>query len=82
MYFRDIAARNEARFLEDFANQTAEALRADILAQVWRNSAILTAKYRQLKLAFVFMACALLPWAVSLATFSLAKQGLHIIVKQ
>ena len=81
IYFRDIASRNEARFLEDYGACSSETLRADLLAQVWRNSVILHNKYRHLKHAFVFMALALCPWAVALVTFTVLKQGLNVVVK-
>ena len=80
IYFRQISGRTEARFVEAYAGQSHEALRADLLSQVWRNSAILTAKYDNLKLASIFMALALPPWMVTLALFSFAKQGLHVTV--
>jgi len=80
IYFRNIAARNEAKFLADYTACTPKALRADLLAQVWRNSEILTGKYVHLKQAFVFMSCALLPWAVALVSFSVAKRGLHMVL--
>ena len=34
IYFRDIAKRNESRFIEDYNNQTVAALKADVLGQV------------------------------------------------
>ncbi len=80
VYFRQIAGRTEARFLEAYVGQSEEALRTDLLTQVWRNSEILAAKYDNLKLAFIFMALALLPWAATLAMFSFAKHGLHVTV--
>ena len=66
IYFRQIASRTEARFVEAYAGQSHEALRMDLLTQVWRNSEILAAKYDNLKLAFIFMALTLLPWAATL----------------
>jgi hypothetical protein len=78
IYFREIAARTEARFLEAYICETPQGFRADLLAQVWRNSEILAAKYDHLKLAFIFMASALLPWAATLAMFSFDKQSLHV----
>ncbi len=80
IYFRQIAAHTEARFIEAYEAQSPETLRRDLLTQVWRNSEILTAKYDSLKRSFIFMAFSLLPWAATLAMFSFAKQGLHIAV--
>ena len=79
-YFRSIAAKNESAYISAYAALTPEQLRSDLLAQVWRNSCILTSKYASLKKAFILMASALLPWAVTIALFAMAKQGLHVAV--
>jgi Family of unknown function (DUF5706) len=49
VYFKDIAARNESKFAEDYQKQSSEALRLDLLSQIWRNSEILTEKFRSRK---------------------------------
>jgi hypothetical protein len=73
VYFKDIAARNESRFVDDYKNQSWEALRLDLLSQIWRNSEILTEKFRYLRFAFVCMAFAAVPWVLSLALFAMER---------
>lgn len=70
VYFREIAKRTEAKFIDDFLAQDETVYVKDVLGQVWRNSQILDQKFNHLKRAFVFMALAVLPWAVSLAIFA------------
>jgi hypothetical protein len=67
VYFRAIATRTEAKFIDDFSAQSEGEYAKDVLGQVWRNSEILVEKFNHLKRAFVFMALAVLPWVVSLA---------------
>jgi pycsar effector protein len=70
VYFREIAKRTEAKFIDEFLAQDDTGYVKDVLGQVWRNSEILTEKFKHLKVAFIFMALAVLPWAVSLAIFA------------
>jgi len=69
IYFKEIAGRTEAKYLEEFKNMSAEQYLKEILGQVWRNSQILKEKYHHIKYAFNFMALAIIPWAVSLTIF-------------
>lgn len=50
--FKEIAKRNEDRFLADFTKQTPEELAQDLLGQVWQNSEILINKIDCLKRAY------------------------------
>ncbi|MBZ5528003.1 MAG: DUF5706 domain-containing protein [Acidobacteriia bacterium] len=70
VYFREIAKRTEAKFIDEFLAQDETSYVKDVLGQVWRNSEILTEKFKHLKVAFIFMALAVLPWVVSLASFA------------
>ncbi len=70
VYFRQIAGRTEHHFIEQFKQQNEDGHVNDLLAQVWRNSEILTAKFDALKAAFTFLALALLPWLAALALFA------------
>jgi len=81
IYFKEIAKRTEAKFIEEYAGRTSESLRGDVLGQVWRNSEILVEKYRCLKMAFIFMALATVPFAISLALFALAKVSIQVSVR-
>ncbi len=81
VYFREIAKRREHHFIETFSAQTEKQYGHDLLAQVWRNSEILTVKYDSLKLAFTFLALAILPWIVTLALFAAYNGGTHPNIK-
>jgi len=70
LYFREIATRTEANYIEEWKGMGDDAYLRDLLGQVWRNSQILRAKYDHLKWAFVFLASAIIPWFVSLAMLS------------
>lgn len=65
-YFREIARRTEARFIDDFTNETDDKFLRDLLGQVWRNSEILKAKFEAIERAFLLSAIALLPWTTFL----------------
>ena len=77
IYFREIARRTETTFIDAFAVQDEAVRVKDLLGQVWRNSCILTAKFDALKKAFIFMALAILPWAIAVALFSSQHPGVR-----
>lgn len=70
LYFREIAQRKEQDFIKEFSSQSHENYVNDLLSQIWRNSEILTQKFNHLKLAFIYMALAIVPWVIALAVFS------------
>lgn len=66
IYFREIANRTESHFIEAFQAQTQEEYLKDLLSQIWRNSEILKEKFDHVRLAFTFVALAIVPWVLSL----------------
>src|SRR5437879_6504356 len=52
IYFREIAGRTEAKYIEEFSTQSSSDYVRDLLGQVWRNSEILKEKFDYLKIAF------------------------------
>jgi hypothetical protein len=70
VYFREIARRTEHQFIEGFKDQTEEQRINDLLGQVWRNSEILTKKFDAMKVSFILVAIAIVPWACSLILFA------------
>ncbi|HEY1743814.1 MAG TPA: Pycsar system effector family protein [Granulicella sp.] len=70
VYFREIAGRTESRFIEDFLAQPKSARTKDILGQVWRNSEIVKMKFDALRVAFILMALAIVPWVIAVALFA------------
>ena len=69
IYFRTIAQRTEHKFIEEFMASNTDDYVKDMLGQIWRNSEILSKKFDHLKIAFIVMLIAILPWVVSLAIF-------------
>jgi hypothetical protein len=66
VYFREIAARTEAKFIDEFMAQQETDYSKDLLGQAWRNSEILVEKFNHLKSAFIFMALSVVPWTIAL----------------
>jgi len=66
VYFRAIAERTEAKFIAEYSAQSADALAADVLGQVWRNSEILRQKFASLVAAYRCMAAAVIFWVAAL----------------
>lgn len=75
VYFREIAGKTEANYIDQFQKQTTDTYVRDLLGQVWRNSEILRMKFDYLKIAFILTAVALVPWVafLVLATIEHAK---------
>jgi hypothetical protein len=71
VYFLEIAKRTEAKFIDQFIDQRENEYMKDLLGQAWRNSEILKMKFSFVKTAFIFMAWAVLPWTLALASFAL-----------
>jgi Family of unknown function (DUF5706) len=66
VYFREIAARTEADYLKEMKACSAENYTDQLLAQVWRNSEILSQKFDYVRRAFICTAAGVLPWAFTL----------------
>ena len=67
VYFRAIAAKQEAAFVAEFSEMTEADLARDLLQQTWRNSAILKKKFGHVKTAYVVTIVAVMPWSGLLA---------------
>jgi hypothetical protein len=75
LYFREIASRTEARFIDEFIEQDDQARLKDVLGQVWRNSEILKQKFDALRVASILMAVAIVPWVAAVTLFSAQNAG-------
>jgi len=80
IYFREIAKRTEASFIEEFLGQDDAARIKDLLGQVWRNSEILKLKFDSLRWAFVLMALAIIPWVTAVSLFSSQHPGVRTLI--
>ena len=80
IYFREIAKRTEAVFIEEFLRQDDAARTKDLLGQVWRNSEILKLKFDSLRWAFILMALAIIPWVTAVSLFSSQNPGVRTLI--
>jgi hypothetical protein len=66
IYFVAIQNRTESKFRDEYEAITDDAYRADLLEQIWRNSAILCAKYHSLAYAVRITLATMLPLTIFL----------------
>lgn len=67
IYFKSISSKSEKIYSERMKAMKDSEWESDMISQIWRNSEILSLKYKHLKLAFAATAFALLPWSLTLA---------------
>lgn len=67
LYFSDIADLAELDFVARAKNVHDAEIIDDVASQIWRNSEILTIKFRRIRQAFQLAALALPPWLLALA---------------
>lgn len=67
IYFRAVAEREEAAYVDAVLTIDPVELERDLARQAWRNAVILTEKFTRVDRAFRYTALAALPWAVWLA---------------
>jgi hypothetical protein len=79
IYFREIAQLREAEFIVSFKSLPSDRLFDDLASQVWRNSEILTVKFRSVKLAFTLTALSLVPWTVFLVFASITHSQFPVV---
>lgn len=79
IYFREIAKRREAEYVEQFSAISEDAMTRDFTAQIWRNSEILTVKYDSIKIAFILSALSLLPCFIFLLMVTIIHSQVPII---
>jgi hypothetical protein len=70
VYFREIASRTEAKYIDEFLGTDDATYTKDVLGQVWRNSEILKNKFDHLQAALVCLALAIVPWVAALVMFA------------
>lgn len=71
IYFREIAKKTEADFIAEVLAQDDQKYARDLLGQVWRNSEILKMKFDAMKIAFILVTLALIPWLLFLGEAAL-----------
>ncbi|WP_316228483.1 Pycsar system effector family protein [Bradyrhizobium sp. SZCCHNR1039] len=78
IYFKEIAKLREQTFVKSFRDLEEDDYVNDLLSQTWRNSQILTEKFRTIKIAFIATALTLLPWSTYLALASMSHLSLPL----
>lgn len=78
VYFGEISKRREPDFIQQYMDISAADLARDVTGQIWRNSEIVTCKYKYLKLATQSAMASLLPWAILLIATSLSSSRMPI----
>lgn len=73
-YFADIAKQSCADFKAEWERLTPADRIADATIQVWRNSEILTIKFRSTERAFKLTMLAVIPWAVTIYNVAVGGQ--------
>jgi hypothetical protein len=76
IYFREVAARTEAAYLNEFGALDEDSLFSDLAAQTWRNSQILSLKFDFLKRASIALAWSMLPFAGALIASSVLHSSI------
>jgi hypothetical protein len=78
IYFREIAKLREQTFVKNFRDLDDDDYIDDLLSQTWRNSQILTEKFRTIKIAFLATGLSLVPWSSYLVLASMSHLALPL----
>jgi len=78
IYFREIAGMTEANYIDEMQKCDEERYTKELLAQVWRNSEILTHKFDCLKYALWSTAASLPAWLIALSAAALKHASLAV----
>lgn len=81
VYFKEIGKLRETEYIKAFRSLSDEAYVEDILGQAWRNSQILTEKFRAIRIAFIATGLALIPWSAFLIGASVTHAPVAQLVK-
>jgi hypothetical protein len=79
IYFTQIAKRREADYVDQFLQVDQKHFIKDILGQVWRNSEILTEKFRAIKVAFILTALSLFPFFLFLIAATVNHPQMFVV---
>lgn len=73
VFFGDVAKMTQAEYERSLLDVTDRELAGDIAHQVWRNSSILTVKFKYLRRALGWLMASVVPWTIGLLTISIAN---------
>ncbi len=79
VYFGEIAKLRETQYIDQITEVTIDDHRADVAAQIWRNSEIVCCKYRYLRYAMLTAMLSLIPWAILLIGTALSNGRMLVL---
>lgn len=79
LYFVAISGRTESDYREAVEAADEDRYRSDMLAQIWRNSQILSEKYKSVAVAYKLTLATLIPFALFLALTAVEHSRVPII---
>ncbi|PHQ64400.1 MAG: hypothetical protein COC10_01035 [Sphingobium sp.] len=79
VYFAEISKRRESDFVHQYMSVSVTDLTNDICGQIWRNSEIVSCKFKYLKAATQWAMGSLLPWAIVLIAASFSNGRVPLV---
>ncbi|SEI99415.1 hypothetical protein SAMN05518849_102124 [Sphingobium sp. AP50] len=79
VYFAEISKRRESDFVHQYMSVSVTDLTNDICGQIWRNSEIVSCKFKYLKVATQWAMGSLLPWAIVLIVASFSNGRVPLV---
>jgi len=79
VYFAEIAKRRESDSIQQYMDVSVSDLTNDLSGQIWRNSAIVSCKFKFLKSATQWAMASLVPWAIVLIATSFSNARIPIV---
>lgn len=70
IYFKEIAKMNKEVYVQKFSKQSLAEHTNDLISQIWRNSEILSAKFKYLKYSYFLLLSSILPACIALIIFA------------
>lgn len=79
VYFAEIAKRTESDYIKQYAAVSVKDLTDDLSGQIWRNSEIVSTKYRWLNRSTIAAMLSLIPWTMFLLATSLTHWRVPVV---
>lgn len=79
VYFAEIAKRREADYIKEYTAISVADLTNDICGQIWRNSEIVSCKFKYLKTATQFAMFSIVPWVILLLATSYTNGRIPVV---
>lgn len=79
VYFGEIAKRRESDYIAQYTSISVPDLLNDVCGQIWRNSEIVSCKFKYLKCATQFAMISLAPWVILLIATGFSNARMPIL---